>query len=214
MPNSEHQLRIHLPVEFGVQVLPPHWRRHVTYGLGTGLELRWSEPRALKRRIQQAQWSAMLEPTYNHDCSSVAWDLWAIGTLCLLSGAQSRARDWNTVNTVLPHAKLPDGYCKYALLSIEGLMNARAAKFEGAPSPGVCAGIGAAALALVIVNHVNLARTANDPQVVQQLRWLRTVSGVVGRGTLVDELEAHWRSGVLEAPRTITQSLERLSLRA
>jgi len=214
MHRVEHQLRIHMPVEFGVNVLPPAWRRHVTYGLGTGLELRWGEPRELRSRIRQARWAAMLEPTYNHDCFTSAWDLWAIGSLCLLSSRATRSRDQPTDDAVLSAAKIPHGYCKYVGLVVEGSLAARTAKFKNAPSPDVCAGIGAAALALVIVNHVNLTGSATDTQVVEQLAWLDTLSAAVGRRPLVTELEAHWRSAKLREPLKIERALERLSSRA
>lgn len=214
MRSVEHQLRIHVPVEFGVSVLPSSWRKHVTYGLGTGLELRWSQPRELRTRIRKARWASMLEPTYNHDCQTSAWDLWAIGSLCLLSSTSTRARDWTAIDAMLGRAKVPHGYCKHVGLVIEGLMDARATKFEGAPRPSDCAGIGAAALALVIVNHVNLSGSATDVQAVEQLNWLRTLADAVGRKSLVDELEAHWRSGTLQEPKKIERALERLSSRA
>lgn len=214
MRSVEHQLRIHVPVEFGINVLPPKWRRHVGYGLGTGLELRWSQPRELRTRIRTARWDAMLEPTYNHDCQTSAWDLWAIGSLCLLSSAATRTHDWAAVDLSLGHVKVPHGYCKYVGLVVEGLIDARATKFRGAPRPDDCAGIGAAALALVIVNHVNLAGSATDPLVVEQLNWFRTLAHAVGRRSLIDELEGHWRSGALNEPKKIERVLERLSSRS
>lgn len=214
MRTVEHQLRIHMPVEFGINVLPPTWREHVTYGLGTGLELRWSQPRELRSRIREARWDAILEPTYNHDCFTSAWDLWAIGSLFLLSGSATRTRDKHAGDTLLGNAKVPHGYCKYVGLVVEGLMQARESRFKHAPTPDVCAGIGAAALALVIVNHVNLSGSATDSQVIEQLSWLRTLSAAVGRTSLVPELEAHWRDGTLHEPVKIERALERLSSRA
>jgi hypothetical protein len=214
MRTIQHQLRIHVPVEFGINVLPPTWREHVTYGLGTGLELRWSQPRELRSRIREARWAELLAPTYNHDCFTSAWDLWAIGSLCLLSSKATRERDVQATDALFAQAKIPHGYCKYIGAVVEGSNAAHQAKFKSAPSADACAGIGAAALALVIVNHVNLSGSASDPHVVEQLAWLRMLTAAAGRASLVPELEAHWRSGELNEPTKIERALERLSSRA
>ena len=213
MNRETPQLRIHVPVEFGVGVLPPTWRRHVTYGLGTGLELRWNKPKELASRIEQARWGAMLDPTYDHDCSTVAWDLWAVGSLCLLSSNPARTMNWSATDGLMGAVKIPHGYCDHVPLVIGGLRTARAQKFVGAPTPEECAGIGAAALALLIVNHVNLSGTSTNSVVVDQLDWFRSVAAAVARPALVDELERHWASGMLPERTPIRRNLERLSSR-
>lgn len=213
MTREAPQLRIHLPVEFGVGVLPPAWRRHVTYGLGTGLELRWSKPKELASRIEQARWGAMLDPTYDHDCSTLAWDLWAVGSLFLLSSNPARTMNWAT-DRLMGAVTIPHGYCKHIGLVIGGLQSARAKRFADAPSPEECAAIGASALGLLVVNHVNLSGTPAHSSVVEQVSWLRSLTTAVARPNLMDELEAHWASGMLPERAPIRRSLERLSSRA